>query len=121
MYCSELASNEEAWQETRDERGMTPMAFPSDEMVWGTATMQDFSSWTDLNKDGTGMAISIVVGFKYVVVAVPKRKEKKGNAIGNMASIRGFGKPRQESWPPSNICDTLWDHEGVLLGPGDTL
>jgi hypothetical protein len=121
MNCSELASNEEAWQETRDEPGMAPLAFPSDEMVWGTATTQDSSSWNDMNQDGTGMALSVVAGYKYVVVAVPKKKEKKGNAIGNMASICGFGMPGRESRPPSSICDTLWDHEGVLLGPGDTL
>jgi hypothetical protein len=86
---------------------MMPMIFPSDEMIWGTATMQDSSSWTNLNKDGTGMALSIMAGCKYVVVAVPKRKEKKGNAIGNMTSIHTLGNPKPESWPPSNICDTL--------------
>jgi hypothetical protein len=121
MHSSELASNEEAWQETRDLRGMMPMPFPSDEMVWGTATTQDAVSWIDLNAHGTGMAISVAVGCKYVVVAIPNRKQTPGNPIGDLGSIRGFGKPETESWSPTDACDDLWDHEGVLLGPGDTL
>lgn len=100
---------------------MMSIPFPSDEMVWGTAATQDAVSWIDVNDHGTGMVISVIVGWKYVVVAVPKRKRTKDNPIGDLGSIRGFGKPETENWSPTDACDELWDHEGVLLGPGDTL
>jgi hypothetical protein len=122
MYSSDLASNEEAWQETRDVRGMMPVAFPSDQMVWGTATTQDSTSWVLLNGQGTSTAISVTVGLKYLVLAVPKRTRSKSSPIGDMRSIRGFGKPETEGWSPTDVdALSLWDYEGVLLGPGDVL
>jgi hypothetical protein len=121
VHSSKLASNEEAWQETRDVHGMMPLAFPSDQMVWGTATMQDSTSWIPLHDHGMSMAICVTAGLKYVVLAVPKRKQMKGNPIGDLGSIRGYGKPETENWSVTGACDTLWDHEGVLLGPGDIL
>jgi hypothetical protein len=120
LHSSELASNEEAWQETRDVDGMMPLAFPSDQMVWATATTQDSTSWINLNDQGTGMAISVEVGLKYLVLAVQKQTLAKGGAIGDLRSIRGFGMPETENRSPTVACD-LWNHEGVLLGPGDSL
>jgi len=120
LHSSELASNEEAWQETRDVDGMMPLAFPSDQMVWATATTQDATSWINLNDQGAGMAISVGVGLKYLVLAVQKPTPVKGSAIGDLRSIRAFGMPEMENRSPTASCD-LWDHEGVLLGPGDSL
>ena len=118
---SVLASNEEAWQETRDLHGMMSMAYPYDELVWGSASTQDSTSWIPFNDFGTCMSITVIVGFKYVVLAVPKGKQTQGNPLGDLRSIRAFGKPDMESWSPTDSCHELWNHEGVLLGPGDTL
>lgn len=121
-YSSELASNEEAWQETRDVRGMMPLLFPSDQMMWGTATTKDSTSWTPLNDHGMSMAMTVITGYKYVVLAVPKRKRSESHPIGDFGSVRAYGgKPETNDWSPSAHCDELWDHEGILLGPGDTL
>jgi len=121
MYSSELASNEEAWQETRDVNGMMSVAFPFDETMWGTAATKDSTTWMSLNDHGTSMAMSVIAGHKFVVLASRKHKRAKGDPLGDLGTIRGFGMPDSENWSPSADCHKLWDLEGVLLGPGDTL
>jgi hypothetical protein len=115
-----LASNEEAWQETRDAPGMMPTVHPSDQVVWGTAATKDSTTWTALNDHGTCMAISVIAGHKFVVLASLKRERPKGDPFGDLGTIRGFGTPQSEKWSSVEECQKLWDLEGVLLGPGDT-
>jgi hypothetical protein len=121
IYSSELATNEEAWQQTRDVHGIMPLSFPSDQMMWGTATTKDSTTWTTVNDHGVSVAMSVIAGYKFVVLATRKQKRTKSDPIGDLRTIRGFGRPETESWSPSADCHELWDHEGILLGPGDTL
>jgi hypothetical protein len=114
---SGLASNEEAWQETRDVNGIMPHVFPSDDVVWATASTRDSTSWMCIEDHGLASVVTIQAGLKYWVLGVPKKHGKKGDPNGNLGSIRAFGK----GWSPSGACEMLWDHEGVLLGPGDIL
>jgi len=101
--------------------GLMSFAFPADQMVWGSASTQDSMSWIPFNDFGACMSITVAVGFKYVILAGPKPKQTKGDSFGDFRSIRAFGKPDSEEWMPTQHCHELWDHEGVLLGPGDTL
>lgn len=99
---------------------MMSLAFPYDQMVWGSASTKDSTSWIPLIDNGLCMSITVVAGLKYVVLAVPKRKQTNA-PLGDVGSLRAFGKIGMEDWPPLSTCHELWDHEGVLLGPGDTL
>jgi hypothetical protein len=127
-FPSDLASNEIAWHETRDSDGLQHQPFPGDSMIWGTASTRDATSWTHIDDHGMVTVVTVVAGLKYWVLAVPKRasdksKSKKNTSKkmkdlnGDMGTIKAFGK----GWSPSTACDSLWDHEAILLGPSDTL
>jgi hypothetical protein len=117
ILLSALASNEEAWQETRDVHGIMPHVFPSDDVVWATAATRDSTTWMHIDDHGLATVVTVKAGLKYWVLAVPKKGRYNTNPNGDPGSIRAFGK----GWSPSGACEMLWDHEGVLLGPGDIL
>jgi hypothetical protein len=118
MLSSELASNEEAWQQARDVKGISSLSlFPIDDMVWATASTRDSTSWMHLEDHGMATAVTIRTGLKYWVLATHKQKQAKDDENGDLGSIGVFG----DSWGPGSACETMWDHEGVLLAPGDVL
>jgi hypothetical protein len=112
-----LATNEQAWQESRDLPSMTYVTFPSDAMVWATAATQGATSWGHIDDHGMATIVKVMTGRKYWVVMCPKRNQMSKNANGNMGSIHAYG----DGWEPHSACEDLWDHEGVLLEAGDTL
>lgn len=112
-----LASNEQAWQETRDLMSMMKVSFPSDDMLWGTAATQDTTTWAHIDDHGLATIVQIKTGLKYWVVMCPKRNAGPPGSDGDMGSINGFAN----TWEPWSSSSNLWDHEGVLLEAGDTL
>jgi hypothetical protein len=115
--CRHLASNEQAWQETRDVEGLVPDAkFPSDDTLWATAATENATTWSHIDDHGMGTIIQVMAGYKYWVILHPKRNQ--GSAVVDMGSINAFN---DKVWSTDNICDAFWEYEGVLLGPGDTL
>ena len=86
-------------------------------MLWGTAATKDSISWTHVDDHGMATVVTVAAGLKYWVLGVPRRKKGKQESGSDLGSIRAFGK----GWSPSSACETLWDHEGILLRPGDTL
>jgi hypothetical protein len=117
VISSDLASNEQAWQETRDLPEMTDLHFPYDAMIWGTAATRNATTWPHIDDHGMATIVKVMTGKKYWVVMRPKRDQSQQSSNGDMDSIRAF----PEGWSPSTSCHTVWDHEGVLLQAGDTL
>src|ERR1700735_2178998 len=118
-FCiSDLASNEAAWRETRRAAGFVATAFPADDMSWGTVSTRDATTWVHIDDLGMGTGIKMVTGCKLWVIAVPKRKTSRNvpTGAGDMSSIHAFS-----GWSTTEAGDEVWDHEAVLLGPGDTL
>jgi hypothetical protein len=98
--------------------GMMNTPFPADPMEWATASTQDSTSWIHIDGNGVATVSSIIAGFKYWVFAVPKRRNGQEKLSGDMGSINAFDP---QSWSPEIACEELWDFEGILLGPGDSL
>jgi hypothetical protein len=118
--CSHLASNEQAWQATRDLPAMLAMNFPSDDMQWGTAATSNATSYLHLDDYGLATVVKNMAGRKYWVVARPKNNEDPDRpryAQGDLASRLAFAA----HWDSSKPGDKYWDFEGVVLEPGDTL
>jgi hypothetical protein len=112
LYSRELASNEEAWQEAREERGInTNLTFPSDEVVWATASTRDSMSLMHLNDHGFGTSIKVITGLKYWVLAHACQDGSEGD-LGSSKTFLNFS---------SDVCHSAWNFEGVLLGPSDLL
>jgi hypothetical protein len=113
MMYSELASNEEAWQEARDERGInSSLTFPSDEVAWATASTTDSTTLMQIEDMGFATSITVVAGSKYWVLGNSPNDEHGAN---NLGSIHAF-----ENFSPE-ICPSTWNIEGVLLYPNDIL
>jgi hypothetical protein len=68
-----LATNEKAWQETRDVPAITSINFPNDDMVWGTASTRNATTWGHIDDLGMASVIRIMTGRKYWVIMYPKR------------------------------------------------
>lgn len=118
VASSHFASSEEAWQPARDVKGInSSLPFPSDSMVWGTASTQDSTTWLHIDDHGLGTVVTVIAGMKYWVLAVPKEKSSKGKGNGDVGTIDTFG----DGWAMGSACETKWDYEGILLCPGDTL
>jgi len=116
MYSSDLASNEEAWQEAREAKGInSSVTFPSDDVVWATASTQDSNSWMHIDDHGFATSVKVITGLKYWVLASGKQDENGQFTNGDLGSIRAF-----MGWEP-DVAHGAWDLEGVLLGPGDIL
>ena len=111
-----MASNEEAWQEGREEKGINSnLTFPSDQVVWATATTRDSISSMHLDGGGFATSIKVITGLKYWVLASSRKNENGKISEGDLGSIKAF-----KDFSP-DVCHSLWDFEGVLLGPGDIL
>jgi len=119
VFGRHLASNEQAWQEARDLPGMMSVNFPNDDTLWATAATQNATTWTHIDDHGMATIIKIMAGFKYWVILRPKFDRTDLGLNGDMGSINAFAS--DSGWTPEGPCDTLWDHEAVLLGPGDML
>lgn len=85
-------------------------------MVWATAATHGATSWIHIDDHGLLTIVSIVTGSKYWVVTRPKQGCRDGSD-GDMGSSNAFGA----GWAPHIACDSLWDHEGILLEAGDIL
>lgn len=93
--------------------------FPADSMSWGTAATQDSTSWFHIDDHGLATAVTVVTGAKYWVLAGPKEGEKPAHLSdgnGDISSLFAFAQH-----PANSPFHEAWDHEGVLLGPGDVL
>jgi hypothetical protein len=112
-----LASNEQAWQETRGIPAITDVAFPADDMLWGTAATAHATSWGHMDDHGVATIVKVIAGSKYWVVARPKRDRANMGTAGDMGTANAF----TDEWEPSTAGDEFWDMEGVLLRAGDTL
>jgi hypothetical protein len=111
-----LASNEEAWQEGREEKGINlGRTFPSDQVVWATASTRDSISSMHLDGSGFATSIKVIMGLKYWVLASSRRNEDGKILEGDLGSVMAF-----KDFSP-DVCHSLWEFEGVLLGPGDIL
>jgi hypothetical protein len=109
-----LASNEHAWQMTKELTEISTKAFPHDTMMWGTAATKQATTWPHVDDCGTATVVKIVAGHKYWVIMRPKLHN---SSSGDMGTIKTFSKSIQ----PTEPCDKIWDCEGVLLGPGDMM
>jgi hypothetical protein len=114
-FNSHLASNEKAWQTTRDTRGIASIPFPSDDMVWGTAGTRYATSWPHIDDHGMGTLIRNVVGRKYWALARPQ-PDVEVNGAGDEGSINAYPVEWQRF-----TSGEYWDYEGVVLEPGDLL
>ena len=88
-----------------------------DETIWGTAALQNATSWFHCDDDGFATVVTVMAGMKYWVVARKNRKIPNFDFPGNLGSISAFG----EDWEPSEACSEMFEHEGVLLTPGSVL
>lgn len=109
-----LASNAKAWQATRGLPSITKLPFLSDETQWGTAATAGATTWHHIDDCGLGTMVQNVAGRKYWVIARPKATSQTSE--GKMHSRKAFTK-----WEASHPGDEIWDFEGVVLEPGDTL
>jgi hypothetical protein len=94
--------------------------FPTDAMLWGTAATKYATSWPHVDDYGLGTIIKNMSGTKYWVVARPKREEfsnQHRNLPGDLSSRHAF----PDTWNTSFAGEEMWDYEGVVLEPGDTL
>jgi len=111
-----LASNEEAWHEAREEKGInSSLTFPSDQVVWARASTRDSISPMQLDSDGFATSIDVVTGKIYCVLGSSRRDPNGTIMEGDLGSIRAF---KDFS---SDVCQSQWEFEGVLLCPGDVL
>jgi hypothetical protein len=99
---------------------MLKMVYPHDEMAWGTAATQDATTYFHIDADGFLTIVIIMAGAKYWVIGYPKRNRTSDSSIGDIGSINALG-PADRPYITSDVGDDIWDHEGVLLLPGDTL
>ena len=115
--CRNLATNVIAWHATRGVRGILGhFHFPRDEMIWATASTRGATTWSHVDDHGLGTVVQIMTGYKYWVILRPKYDQ--GSPLVDMGSVDAFNN---SSWNVNDICDSPWEYEGVLLGPGDTL
>jgi hypothetical protein len=115
--CRNLATNAVAWHATRGVRGILGhLHFPRDEMIWATASTRGATTWCRMDDHGLGTVIQVMTGYQYWVVLRPKYDQ--GSPLVDMGSVNALNN---SSWKLDDICDTHWEYEGVLLGPGDTL
>jgi hypothetical protein len=113
-----LATNEQAWQDTRDLPGLQTINFPSDAMVWATAATRNATTWGHIDDHGMGTVVKIMTGRKYWVIFRPKVDgTKPAVARGDFGSSKAF----IDHWVPTSAGDSVWDHEGILLQAGDIL
>jgi hypothetical protein len=121
---SMLASNEQAWQETRDLPEIVTGIYHNDETEWATAANRHAVSWLHEDDWGSGTSSKPIVGMKYWVVVRPKAGADNGSA-GDMGSIHAFGQIghgySEREYSAGHAYTDLWDYEGVLLCPGDIL
>jgi hypothetical protein len=110
-----LASNEEAWQQARDVKGIISTSFPGDDMVWATVSTRDSTSWLRLDGHGMARAVTMISGEIYWVLAVPKRNSAHDDA--DIGSTGVF----VDDWEPHSASQSLWNHEGIFLRQGDVL
>ena len=121
-----LASNEQAWQETRDlpEVVKGPGTYHNDETEWATAANTHAVSWIHQDDAGTSTVSSPMAGMKYWVVARPKDRAHNDSA-GDIGSIHALGHVGHgfsaRNYNAGHAYEELWDYEGVLLCPGDIL
>ena len=110
---SELASNEEAWQEAREENGInSSLTFPSDQLVWARASTRDSILPMHIEGDSFATSIRVVTRLQYWVLARAHRDDQGNIDRGDLGSIRAF-----EHFSPYD-CPLDWELEGVLIGPG---
>lgn len=109
-----MASNEQAWQDTRDLRSIANMSFPSDSMVWATAATRNATTWDHIDDHGMATIVKVMTGRKYWITMRPKMGSS--NAV-DMGSINAF----IDGWDPANPTVGAFDHEGILLEAGDIL
>jgi hypothetical protein len=119
-----LASNEQAWQETRDLPAVVAGIYHNDETEWATAANKHAVSWLHQDDAGTATSSTPITGMKYWVVARPKDRADNDPA-GNMGSIHAFGQVghgySEQDYFAGHAYTDLWDYEGILLRPGDIL
>jgi hypothetical protein len=97
--------------------GMMNISFPNNGMVWGSASTRDATSWVQIHDQGMATVLTVVSGLTYWVTMFAKRPNDSDDIQGNLGSTEGFG----QRWSPSIASEDVWDHEGVLLAPGDIL
>src|SRR5215470_1299773 len=89
LYSSDLASNEEAWQEAREEKGInSSLTFPSDDVIWAMASTKDSASGICINDHGFATSIKVITGLKYWALAHVPEYRDGSNGAGDLGSIR---------------------------------
>lgn len=116
MYFRHIATHESAMQITRGMKGIASIPSLADEMIWGTAALQNAVSWQHVDDEGFGTVVTNMVGSKYWVLARP-RSDRQDKSVGDMGSSMAFGKTLK----PTTAYDDVFEHEGVLLEPGSVL
>jgi hypothetical protein len=97
--------------------GMMNITVPANGMVWATASTRDATSWVQIHDHGMATVFTVVTGLTYLVTMFPKHSNQDRTKPGDM----GTTLPFRSSWSPTSASDYIWDHEGILLAPGDVL
>jgi hypothetical protein len=106
-----------AWQQTRGLKGFVRENPPMDDLVWGTTALTGATSWIHMDANGLATQVQITAGSKYWVVLKQRRGILPIDDYGDMSSIDAF--PLE--WEPWSAGQDIFEHEGLLLLPGDLL
>jgi hypothetical protein len=117
MISRSLATNQTAWQQTRGLKGFVRDNPPVDDLIWGTATLAGATSWVHMDANGLATHVQIVNGAKYWVIFKTAQGNLPLNEYGNLSSINSL----PPDWEPWYASQDIFEHEGLLLTPGDLL
>jgi hypothetical protein len=93
------------------------ISFPSDAMVWATAATRNATTWGHIDDHGAATIVKVMTGIKYWVVFRQKQDLTRSTSHGDMGSNKAF----IDHWEPWTAGEATWDHEAILLRPGDML
>lgn len=109
IYIRHIASNEQAWNATRQYPGITLNKDFGNVLVWGTASTKYTTTHFHIDDQGFGTMVTVTSGGKYWVVG------RQADSTVSFGSSKVF-----DYWSATEV-DGRFELEGVLLELGSVL